>query len=246
MGSTSLGIVYVINALSFLIGVITVALVRYRQQRIQGTTDDQLQLNWHNILEGLHFVWRSRLICGTMLLDCAATFFASARTMLPFVADQLLHVGVQGYGLLATAQPIGSLLTGIFLALRKSIKRQGAVFFLSVALYGLASALFGISTSFVLSTILFALTGVGDSISTVIRSTIRQQWTPAELRGRMNSVQMIIAFGGPQLGELEAGLLAALIGVPITIFSGGLITLFIVGWYAWRYPDLRAYQAKQG
>jgi MFS family permease len=245
VGSTNLGTVYVINALSFLIGVITVALVRHRRQHVQEPSAEQLQINWHSITEGLRFVWSSRLIRSTMLLDCAATFFASARTMLPFVADQLLHVGVQGYGLLATAQPIGSLLTGVFLALRKSIRRQGAVFFLSVALYGLASALFGISTSFMLSTLLFALTGVGDSISTVIRSTIRQQWTPSELRGRMNSIQMIIAFGGPQLGELEASLLAALIGVPITIFSGGLITLLIVAWYAWRYPDVRTYQAKQ-
>lgn len=245
VGSTSLGTVYIINALSFLIGVITVALVRHRKQPMQEAQGEPLQLNWQSIMEGLRFVWRSRLIRGTMLLDCAATFFASARTMLPFVADQLLHVGVLGYGFLATAQPIGSLLTGVILALRKSIKRQGAIFLLSVALYGLASALFGISTSFALSALLFALTGVGDSISTVIRGTIRQQWTPAELRGRMNSIQMIIAFGGPQLGELEAGVLAALIGVPITIFSGGLITLLIVGWYAWRYPDLRAYQAKQ-
>ncbi|GAC1360942.1 MAG: MFS transporter [Ktedonobacteraceae bacterium] len=250
VGTTGLATVYIINALSFLIGVLTVALVRTRSQTpqstqsIQAASSEPLQLNWQSIVEGLHFVWHSRLIRGTMFLDCAATFFASARTMLPFVADQLLHVGVQGYGLLATAQPIGSLGTGIFLALRKPIRHQGAIFFLSVALYGLASALFGISTSFALSAILFALTGVGDSISTVIRSTIRQQWTPAELRGRMNSIQMIIAFGGPQLGELEAGLLAALIGVPITIFSGGLITLCIVGWYAWRYPDIRAYEAK--
>ncbi len=244
VGSTSIGTVYVINALSFLIGLVTVLLMHPRVQGLQEKQAEQLQLGWRSIVEGLHFAWSSRLIRGTMLIDCAATFFASARTMLPFVADHLLHAGVQGYGFLATAQPIGSLLTGIILALRKSIRRQGAIFFLSVALYGLATALFGISTYFALSAILYALTGVGDSISTIIRSTIRQQWTPTTFRGRMNSIHMIVAFGGPQIGELEAGLLAALIGVPLTIFSGGLITLCIVGWFAWRYPDLRTYQAK--
>ena len=245
VGSTNLGIVYVINALSFGIGILTVFLLRHRgQAHRHNTQGEPLQMSWRSIVEGLHFVWHSRLIRSTMLVDCAATFFASARTMLPVVADQMLHVGVQGYGLLATAQPIGSLATSIFLTLRTPIKRQGAIFFLSVALYGLASALFGISTYFALSAILYGLTGVGDSISTVIRSTIRQQWTPDQLRGRANSIHMIVAFGGPQIGELEAGLLAALIGVPLTIFSGGLITLGILVWFAWRYPDLRAYQAK--
>lgn len=246
VGSTSLGTVYIINALSFCVGVLTILALRHRGQIHKHNTQlEPLQISWRSIVEGLRFVWQLRLIRGTMLVDCAATFFASARTMLPIVADQMLHVGVQGYGLLATAQPIGSLTTSIFLTLRTPIKRQGAIFFWSVALYGLASALFGVSTYFALSAVLYALTGVGDSISTVIRSTIRQQWTPDQFRGRVNSIHMIVAFGGPQIGELESGLLAALIGVPLTIFSGGLITLCILGWFAWRYPDLRAYQAKQ-
>jgi hypothetical protein len=110
-----------------------------------------------------------------------------------------------------------------------------------VAAYGVATAFFGITPYFVLSFILFALTGVGDTISTVIRGIMRQQLTPDAFRGRVNGVHMLLAFGGPQLGELESGLLAAFVGIPVTILTGGLATILLVGWVAWKYPDLRAY-----
>jgi MFS family permease len=240
--STSLGVVYLVNTLSFLVVLLAVLFIRYRRQANQQERQEELlQLNWHNVVEGFRFVWNTRLIRGAMFLDCAATFFASARTMLPFVAGQMLHVGVQGYSLLAIAQPIGSFSTGIVLALKKRLHRQGSLLIGGALLYGLATAFFGLSTSFVLSAILFSLTGAGDMLSTVVRSNIRQQWTPDALRGRMNGVQMIVAFGGPQMGELEAGIVAALIGVPLTIFTGGIITVFIIGWFAWRYPELRKY-----
>jgi MFS family permease len=176
-----------------------------------------------------------------MILDFLATFFASARTMLPIVASEILGVGVAGYGLLATAQPVGAVLTGAVLALRRDIQRQGLVLLVSVAVYGLATALFGISTSFILSYLLFGLTGAGDTLSTVIRATLRQVLTPDELRGRMTSVNMVFFMGGPQLGEMEAGLVAAAFGAPVAIFTGGIATVLLTGWVAWKYPALRRY-----
>lgn len=126
--------------------------------------------------------------------------------------------------------------------MRRDIERQGVVLLVSVAVYGLATALFGLSTNFALSYFLFAFTGVGDTISTVIRGTIRQLVTPDELRGRMTSVNMVFFMGGPQLGELEAGLVASLLGVSFAIVSGGLATVGLTGWIAWRYPRLRNYR----
>lgn len=150
------------------------------------------------LLEGLRFTYRSRIIWGTMLLDFFATFFSSARTMLPIVADEILGAGVQGYGLLATAQPAGAVLAGAILALREEIDRQGVVLLLSVAVYGLATALFGVSTMFVRSYLLFALTGAGDMVSSVIRGTIRQIVTPDWLvkpsLGRSKAVKVQRAF----------------------------------------------------
>lgn len=113
---------------------------------------------------------------------------------------------------------------------------------ISVALYGLATALFGISTVFLLSYLFFALTGAADTVSTVIRGTVRQMMTPDELRGRMTSVNMMFFMGGPQLGELEAGLVAALFGAPFSIVTGGIATVLITAWVAWKYPTLRQYQ----
>ena len=121
------------------------------------------------------------------------------------------------------------------------MKRQGLILLISVAVYGLATAVFGISTSFALSYFMFALTGAGDTVSMVIRGTIRQLMTPDELRGRMVSVNMMFFMGGPQLGELEAGLVASLFGAPFAIFSGGVATVLLTAWVAWRYPSIRRY-----
>ncbi|HEY3993247.1 MAG TPA: MFS transporter [Ktedonobacteraceae bacterium] len=238
LASFSIGFVYLANAASFLIVLIAVVLIQYREE---GRSAQHEAFEWRKMLDGFHFVRQTQVIWGTMLIDFYATFFSSARTMLPLVADQLLHVGPQGYGLLATAQPIGAVITALVLATRKPIQRQGKILLISVALYGLATAVFGLSTIFFLSYLLFALTGVGDTISTVIRGVIRQHLTPEELRGRMTAVQMILAMGGPQLGEVESGLLAAAMGTSLTIFTGGILTFLMIGWLAYRYPSLRTY-----
>ena len=111
-----------------------------------------------------------------------------------------------------------------------------------VAVYGVATALFGVSTIFAVSYALFALTGAGDTVSTVIRATLRQTLTPDHLRGRIASVHMMLAMGGPQLGELEAGLVAALWSAPVAIVTGGVATVLLTAWVAWRQPGLRRYR----
>jgi MFS family permease len=238
IGSTSLGVVYTIDAASFLAVLVALLFMRYR--RAPGTP--RVGFDWAALRDGLQFTIRSRLIFSTMLLDFFATFFASARTLLPLVATDILGLGAEGFGFLSTAQPVGAVVAGVILSVRRDIDRQGVVLLISVALYGLATALFGLSTNFALSYFLFAFTGVGDTISTVIRGTIRQLVTPDELRGRMTSVNMVFFMGGPQLGELEAGIAASLLGVPFAIVSGGLATVLLTGWIAWRYPRLRNYR----
>ena len=183
----------------------------------------------------------TRIIRGTMLLDFLAVFFGSARTLLPLIAANVLGLGAEGYGLLAAAQPVGAFLAGGVLALTREIRRQGLVLLVSVALYGVATTLFGLSTSLALSWLLFALTGAGDTVSSVIRNTIRQMNTPDRMRGRMSGVNLAFATGGPQLGEIEAGLVAAVFGAPIAIVSGGVAALALTAVIALRYPRLRRY-----
>ena len=234
---TTIGLVYSVNALSFLAALITLVMMHYRG----GVAVKRTAAGWRALVEGIRFTYGSRMIWSTMLLDFFATFFSSARTMLPIVADQVLHVGPSGYGLLATAQPVGAVLAGAITSLRREIHRQGFVLLVSVALYGLATALFGLAGVFALSYVLFALTGAADTVSSVIRGTIRQLLTPDHLRGRMVGVNTIFFMGGPQLGELEAGLVASLFGVPLAIFTGGVATVLLTAWVAWRYPRLRRY-----
>jgi MFS family permease len=136
-------------------------------------------------------------------------------------------------------------IAGLIVALRKEIYHQGAVLLISVAIYGLATALFGLTTSFALAYIFYALTGASDTVSTVIRSTLRQLLTPDHLRGRMTAVNQVFFMGGPQLGELEAGVVASAFGVPFAIVTGGIATIVFTLWTAWRYPRLRKYTADQ-
>jgi MFS family permease len=117
-------------------------------------------------------------------------------------------------------------------------RRKGRLILWALALYGAATALYGMSDWFVLSLLLLAVAGGADTFSTILRNTLRQLMTPDQLRGRMAAVNMVFARGGPQLGNMEAGLVAAWIGAPLSVITGGLATLMIVGMVAWRVPQL--------
>jgi MFS family permease len=237
VGFFDTSLVYALNAVSFIFFAGAVVIMRYRSQ----PRDRAGGLGWAALVEGVRFTFHKKIIWSTMLLDFFATLFSSAQMMLPIVAGDLLGLGAQGYGLLATAQPVGALIAGLAMSLRREVHRQGLVLLASVIVYGLATALFGLSTVFVLSYLFYSLTGAGDTVSMVIRNTIRQLNTPDRLRGRMTGVNMIFFMGGPQLGELEAGLVASVFGVSLSIFSGGLATVLLTLWVAYRYPQLRNY-----
>ncbi|MFN2201965.1 MAG: MFS transporter [Caldilineaceae bacterium] len=238
--AASLGLVYALTALLFLPALVTLA-------SMHDPAQDRLpkqQLGLRDVAQGFRFTYRTREIWGTMMVDFLATVLGSARTMLPIVAGDLLGVGAAGYGLLATAQPVGSVLAGTTVSLRRDILRQGLVFLVCVATYGAATALFGLSTVFVLSYLLWGATGAADTVSSIIRGTIRQSLTPDDLRGRMVGVNMMFYSGGPQLGEVRAGLVAAAFGAPFAIVSGGVSVLIVVVVAAWRSPRLRTYKSE--
>jgi MFS family permease len=217
-------VIYGLNALSFL--AVIAALIA---MRASGRADDKRErkdaLSFAALKEGLKFVWHTPIIVQTMTLDFVATFFASATLLLPIFAQERLHVGARGYGFLAAAPAIGSVLTALVMARFGSFRKQGRLVVWSVAVFGLATAAFGVSTVYWLSLLMLAVTGAADTVSTVLRQTIRQLVTPNHLRGRMTSINMMFFMGGPQLGELEAGSLAALIGAPLSVVTGGLGSL---------------------
>jgi MFS family permease len=180
-----------------------------------------------------------------MILDFFATFFASANTLMPFIARDVLNVGAVQYGWLSAAQSIGAVLAALAVSQIEHIRRQGVVFLSSVVVFGVATILFGFARSFLISMLALVLVGAADSVSTIIRNTIRQLQTPDYIRGRMTSINQIFFMGGPQLGEVEAGLVAQFFSVPFAIISGGIGTLVVVAWISRRWPQLRNYDGEE-
>jgi len=213
-------IIYGVNALSFL--AVIAALIA---MRTSGKPDLEIErkdaVSFAALKEGLRFVWHTPIIVQTMTLDFAATFFASATLLLPIFAQERLHVGARGYGFLAAAPAIGSVMTALLMARLGTFQRQGRLVVYSVAVFGVATAAFGASTVYWFSLLMLAVTGAADTVSTVLRQTIRQLVTPNNLRGRMTSINMMFFMGGPQLGELEAGMVASIVGAPLSVVIGG-------------------------
>ena len=231
---------YALNAVSFLFVIAALVMMRGAPAR---AGDGRGEISLAAMREGLRFVFRSPLIRSTMLLDFFATFFASATALLPIFAQDILHVGAQGYGLLSAAPSVGAMIAGVALVpLAERIDHRGRTLLWAVAGFGVATIAFGLSKSFAITFVCLALTGATDTVSMVIRNIVRQMHTPDGLRGRMTSVNMIFFMGGPQLGELEAGLVAQGFGAVVSVVTGGLGCLAATGWVAARTPELRNYR----
>jgi MFS family permease len=228
--------VYWLDALSYLAVIGSLVFMRVRPEPHAGTS-----VSLRAALDGIRFLRSEPIILSTMLLDFIATFFGSALTLLPLFARDILRVGPEGLGLLYAAPSAGAVIAGIWMSLVAGSRRQGLLLLAAVMAYGLCTTVFGLSTSFWLSLLMLAGVGAADTISTVIRNTIRQLRTPDELRGRMVSVNMLFFMGGPQLGEFEAGVVARLAGGPFSVWSGGVMCMVAVGLLAWRVPALRTY-----
>ena len=178
-----------------------------------------------------------------MLLDFFATFFASATALLPIFAQDVLHVGAHGYGLLYAAPSAGALVASLAMVRAvDAIRHRGRTLLWAVAGYGAATVVFGLSRSFWLTFACLAVSGASDTVSTVLRNVIRQLETPDHLRGRMVGVNMVFFMGGPQLGELEAGLVANWWGAVVSVVTGGIGSLAATAWVAGATPALRRYQ----
>lgn len=229
---------YFINAASFVI--LFVALFAMKAHgAVEG---DPQPASMHAIKEGLHFVKSRTLIWSTMILDFFSTLFAEATILLPIFAKDILHVGPELLGVLYAAPFVGASLIGLVAATIGKRLHTGKILLGSIVLYACGTILFGISTNYLLSLGALAIVGAGDGMSSVIRNIIRQLSTPDYMRGRMTAINMIFYTGGPRLGEVEAGLLAGLVGAPMTVVIGGVGTMLVVGIMAFSIPILRQYK----
>jgi len=240
-----LAYVYIINAISFLAVIVALIAMGPVEQQQQSTATRKPTVSFPAIAEGVRFILGQPLILSTMILDFFATFFSSANTLMPIIARDVLGVGAVAYGWLSAAQAIGAMIAALVISQMRQIRRQGPVFMLSVVLFGIATIIFGFSRSFPLAMLALIIVGGADAVSTIIRNTIRQLATPDYIRGRMTSVNQIFFQGGPQLGEVEAGLVAQFMGAPFAVISGGVGCILAVMWIARRWPQIRKYNGDE-
>jgi MFS family permease len=216
-----IGAAYVVSAAGLVPALIALLLIR--PPAVEG---DVPSISMGAALEGLRFVWTTPIILSNLALDFVATFFGSATALLPIFARDILRVGPSGYGILYSAPAAGAITAGVLMAFFATrVRRKGVLIIVAICFYALFTALFGASRIFALSLVALAGVGFSDTVSMIFRQTIRQLATPDALRGRMTSVNMVFFMGGPQLGEVEAGVVARLFGAPVSVISGGVAAL---------------------
>ena len=225
---------YAVALVLFLAAAVVIALVPKPPQKTVAE-----RATWSTVVAGFRYVWHEKIVLGAISLDLFAVLLGGAVALLPAYARDILEVGPWGLGLLRAAAGIGAIVTGVWLAARPIGDHAGLIMFACVALFGLFTIVFGLSTLVWLSVAALALAGAADMVSVYIRETLIQLWTPDAVRGRVNAVNMVFVGASNELGEFRAGSVAALVGVVPAVVLGGLGTIAVAGlWMAW-FPDLR-------
>jgi MFS family permease len=194
------------------------------------------------LLEGVHFIRKDALILPAISLDLFAVLFGGATVLLPIYAIDILHVGARGLGWLRAAPSIGAVSMAFLMAHSPKIQNAGRVLLSTVAGFGVATILFGLSRSLWLSFAMLLLTGAFDNVSVVLRHSLVQSKTPDRLRGRVLAANNIFISCSNQLGAVESGWTAAWFGPVLSVVGGGVATIAIVAGFAARSPALRRWR----
>jgi MFS family permease len=194
---------------------------------------------WAQMVEGLRYVRRNRLVLGAISLDLFAVLLGGATAMLPVFARDVLHAGSEGLGHLRAAPAVGATLTAAFFSARPLKHNVGVKMLVAVAVFGLATIVFGFSRSMPLSLFCLALLGAADMFSVYVRQSLIQLYTPDEMRGRVGAVSSLFISASNELGEAESGFLGALIGPVTAVIVGGVGAIAVVFLWSWWFPELR-------
>ena len=227
-------VVYAVCAATALVFIVLVGRIEVTRQGGSGA-----RLSWHELLEGVRFVRGSPMLLAAMSLDLFAVLLGGVMALLPIFAKDILHAGPAGLGWLRAAQSIGAVLTSFALAHRPPMARAGRTLLWSVAGFGIATVLFGVSRNFWLSFAMLLLAGGFDAVSVVIRLGLAQLATPDSLRGRVSAVNTLFIGMSNELGEFESGFLASVVGPVVAVVAGGVGVIAVVGWVSAQWPDIR-------
>lgn len=198
------------------------------------------------LFAGFRYIWGEKIVLGAISLDLFAVLLSGAVALLPVYARDVLELGPWGLGLLRAAPGVGAIVVAVWLAGHPIRDHAGLVMFVFVALFGLFTAIFGISTMPWLSIAALALIGATDMVSVYIRETLIQLWTPDRVRGRVNAVNGVFVGASNELGEFRAGTMAALIGTVPAVVFGGVGAVAVAGIWAWAFPELRKIRRLDG
>jgi MFS family permease len=226
---------YAADVVLMIAGLAAIALVRHRS----AIRREHMEAVMPSLVTGIRFVWRQQIILGALSLDLFSVLFGGATALLPVFADDVLHVGPEGLGLLRAAPAIGAVAMSVVIAYAPPFRHSGRMLLRAVAAFGFCMIAFGLSTSFAVSVGVLALSGAADMVSVFIRSTLVQTMTPAHMLGRVSAVNAIFVGSSNEIGAFESGVTAKLLGTVPSVVLGGLATLVVVVVTAMRLPALR-------
>ncbi|GMV53011.1 MAG: MFS transporter [Chlorobi bacterium] len=204
-------------------------------QPILSTTKGRL---WDDVITGLQFIRSTHVLFAALALDMFAVLFGGAIALLPVFAKEILLVDASGLGVLRAAPSVGSVLTMVWLSFHPPVNKSGKKLLFAVTGFGIVTVGFALSTNFYISIVLLVLLGLLDGLSVVIRQTILQLFTPDEMRGRVAAVNTMFVSSSNEIGALESGVAAKLMGVVPSVIFGGVMTVLIVAGTAWKVPKL--------
>ncbi len=225
--------VYTVCALLFALAAALLAGVHYDHE-----PKPTREMSLATLMAGVHFIRQRPVVLGAISLDLFAVLLGGATALLPIFAKDILHTGPWGLGLLRAAPAAGALALSLVLTRWPITRRAGRVLLASVAVYGLATLVFGLSTSFLLSFVALLVAGAGDMVSVVIRQSLVQLDTPDAMRGRVSAVNSVFIGASNQLGEFESGATAALLGPIGSVLLGGIGTLAVAALWMRLFPAL--------
>ncbi|MGR9171577.1 MFS transporter [Rhizobium sp. KDH_Rht_773_N] len=214
--------------------------------RMEWTPSKREPVTLSSVFAGVSFIRSRPVMLGTISLDLFAVLLGGATALLPMFASDILHAGPWGLGMLRAAPAIGALAMSIVLARRPLTSDVGRKMLLAVAIFGVATVVFALSTNIALSVVALLVVGASDTVSVVVRSSLVQLLTPDDMRGRVNAVNSLFIGTSNQLGEFESGMLAGVIGPVAAGIAGGLGTIAVVLLWTRLFPDLLKVKTLQG
>ncbi|HEY0263574.1 MAG TPA: MFS transporter [Granulicella sp.] len=231
---TGAAVVYAFTILTLSAFLVLIGLIRARANVRESKAFDV-----RTMLAGLEYVWKTKLLLGSISLDLFAVLLGGATSLLPIFATDVLHAGPRGLGLLRAMPSLGALIVSITLLFRPLKRRAGKTMLVCVAIFGMATVVFGLSKNLWLSLAALITLGASDMISVVVRSSILQLATPPEMRGRVSAVNWLFIGASNEFGEFESGLTAQWLGAVRAVIIGGLGSMFVTGAAAVLFPRLR-------